>query len=103
MFEKLKLMKERFAYLTDEISKPEVIADRELWQKLVKEHSDLETVIEKYDEYLAAEKSFEEAKELLSSGDDELKELAKAEFEEYKEKMEQLTGELKILLFAEGS
>lgn len=98
MFEKLKLMKERFAYLTDEISKPEVIADRELWQKLVKEHSDLETVIEKYDEYLAAEKSFEEAKELLSSGDDELKELAKAEFEEYKEKMEQLTGELKILL-----
>ena len=83
MFEKLKLMKERFAYLTDEISKPEVIADRELWQKLVKEHSDLETVIEKYDEYLAAEKSFEEAKELLSSGDDELKELAKAEFEEY--------------------
>lgn len=98
MFEKLKLMKERFAYLTDEISKPEVIADRELWHKLVKEHSDLETVIEKYDEYLAAEKSFEEAKELLSSGDDELKELAKAEFEEYKEKMEQLTGELKILL-----
>ena len=98
MFEKLKLMKERFAYLTDEISKPEVIADRELWQKLVKEHSDLETVIEKYDEYLAVEKSFEEAKELLSSGDDELKELAKAEFEEYKEKMEQLTGELKILL-----
>lgn len=98
MFEKLKLMKERFAYLTDEISKLEVIADRELWQKLVKEHSDLETVIEKYDEYLAAEKSFEEAKELLSSGDDELKELAKAEFEEYKEKMEQLTGELKILL-----
>lgn len=98
MFEKLKLMKERFAYLTDEISKPEVIADRELWQKLVKEHSDLETVIEKYDEYLAAEKSFEEAKELLSSGDDELKELAKAQFEEYKEKMEQLTGELKILL-----
>lgn len=98
MFEKLKLMKERFAYLTDEISKPEVIADRELWQKLVKEHSDLETVIEKYDEYLAAEKSFEEAKELLSSGDDELKEIAKAEFEEYKEKMEQLTGELKILL-----
>ena len=97
MFEKLKLMKERFAYLTDEISKPEVIADRELWQKLVKEHSDLETIIEKYDEYLAAEKSFEEAKELLSSGDDELKELAKAEFEEYKEKME-LTGELKILL-----
>ena len=91
-------MKERFAYLTDEISKPEVIADRELWQKLVKEHSDLETVIEKYDEYLAAEKSFEEAKELLSSGDDELKELAKAEFEEYKEKTEQLTGELKILL-----
>lgn len=98
MFEKLKLMKERFAYLTDEISKPEVIADRELWQKLVKEHSDLETVIEKYDEYLAAEKSFEEAKDLLSSGDDELKELAKAEFEEYKEKMERLTGELKILL-----
>lgn len=98
MFEKLKLMKERFTYLTDEISKPEVIADRELWQKLVKEHSDLETVIEKYDEYLAAEKSFEEAKELLSSGDDELKELAKAEFEEYKEKTEQLTGELKILL-----
>ena len=98
MFEKLKLMKERFAYLTDEISKPEVIADRELWQIHVKLHSDLETVIEKYDEYLAAEKSFEEAKELLSSGDDELKELAKAEFEEYKEKMEQLTGELKILL-----
>ncbi len=98
MFDKLQLMKERFNYLTDEISKPEVIADRELWQKLVKEHSDLQTVVEKYDEYLAAQKAFDEAKELLSSGDDELKELAKAEFEEYKEKMETLTAELKILL-----
>ena len=36
MFEKLKLMKERFAYLTDEISKPEVIADMEQYTKLMK-------------------------------------------------------------------
>ena len=37
MFEKLKKLKERFIELTELISKPEIISDREQWQKLVKE------------------------------------------------------------------
>lgn len=98
MFEKLESIKERFDYLTEQISKPEIIADRETWQKLVKEHSSLQETVDKYAEYKQAQKDMEECNALLEEGDDELRELAKAESEELKNAIASLTDELKVLL-----
>ncbi len=57
-------------------------------------------VVEKYREYLAAEKAYNEAKEILDSPgmEKDFKEIAQLEYEENKIKMENFTEELKILL-----
>ena len=63
---------------------------------MMKEHSELEPIVEKYREYKKVEKNLEEAKEMMN--DPELKELAETEMLEAKEKLPKIEEELKILL-----
>ena len=51
MFNKLKDVEERYNFLTEEISKPEVIEDQETWKKLMKERADIEEIVNKYREF----------------------------------------------------
>ena len=66
----------------------------------MKEHAELEPIVEKYREYKKTQKEYEEAKEMLedSSMDKELKDLAEMEMLEAKEKLPKLEEEIKILL-----
>ena len=97
MFEKLEAILKRFEEWTTLVSDPEVVKRREEWQNLVKERASLEEVAEKYTEYMKNEQEAAECKEMMS-GNDEMAELAKAEYDELKEKREKLIDELKILL-----
>ncbi|HJJ06517.1 MAG TPA: peptide chain release factor 1 [Clostridiaceae bacterium] len=78
------------------MSDPEIIAKQGEWKNLMKEHAELEPIVEKYREYKKAEKQLEEAKEMLN--DPELKELAEADMLDAKEKLPKIEEELKILL-----
>lgn len=99
MLDKLDFLEERYKELTEKISDPEVIGNIKEWQKLVKEHSDLESVVLKYRELKKAQESLEEDKEMLKDKlDDEFREIVKMEIEELSEKVELLQEELKILL-----
>ncbi len=96
MFQRLEDVEKRYEELTTKISDPEEIAKTSSWQKLMKEHSELTPIVEKYREYKKAEKTIEENQELLK--DPELKELAEIEIEEAKESLPRIEEELKILL-----
>ena len=96
MFQKLEAVEKRYEELNKKISDPEVIAQNDEWQKLMKEHAALIDVVEKYREYKKAKADFEEAKQMVS--DPELKELAEMEMDTLREKIPQLEEELKILL-----
>lgn len=96
MFDKLETVEKRYDELTTQISDPDVIAKSSEWQKLMKEHSDMTPIVEKYREYKKVKQSFEEAKEMLN--DNDLKELAEIEMQEAKAKLPQIEEELKILL-----
>ncbi len=99
MFARLQSMKERFEELTKEIGDPSVIADQAKWQKLCKEHSQLEEIVEKYDQYQAKQQDLEEAKEILATEKDpELLELAKEQLSDAQKSMDELSEELKVLL-----
>jgi Protein chain release factor A len=98
MFEKLDSIKTRFLFLNDEVAKPEVIANRIEWQKLMKERSSMEDVVAKYDEYLVAQKHMDECKAMLSDEDEEMRELAKEEYDGIKARLDTVVEELKILL-----
>lgn len=99
MFEKLAFIEERYEQLSKQISDPDVIADQDKWRKLMKEHSDITPIVEKYKEYKKCKDDIEGAQEILKEeSDPELKEMAQAEIEDAKEKIEGIADELKILL-----
>ena len=96
MFEKLELVEKRYDELTTQISDPEIIANNNEWRKLVKEHSSMEDIVEKYREYKKTLSDMNDAKEMME--DPEMKDLASEEYYSNKEKIAQIEEELKILL-----
>ncbi|WP_299347768.1 peptide chain release factor 1 [uncultured Maritalea sp.] len=93
--EKLDAMVSRYQAIEDQMSQG---PDAETIVKLSKEHSELQTVVEKIREFNAAKLGLEEAEEIIASGDKELAELAEMEREELKEKVEQFTQDIRLLL-----
>lgn len=61
MFERLEVIKERNDFITNELTKPEVISNVAMTTKLSKEQSDLSEIIECYNAYLKAKQEYEEA------------------------------------------
>ncbi len=98
MFQKLEDVEKRYEELTTKISDPEVISKTSEWQKLMKEHSDMTPIVEKYREYKKVQKNYEEACEMMKEDDKEIKDLAEMEMLEAKEKLKTIEEELKILL-----
>ena len=96
MFQKLEDVEKRYEELNKLISDPDVISNQNEWKKLMKEHSSIEDVVNKFREYKNVQKNIEDAKEMLS--DPELKDLAEEEILTNKEKLPILEEELKILL-----
>ena len=96
MFQKLEAVEKRYEELTIKISDPEVIANQNEWRDLMKEHAEIEPIVNKYREYKKTKQAMEDAKEMLS--DPDLKELAEIELLEAKERLPEIEEEIKILL-----
>ena len=98
MFDRLADLEKRYIELSDKINDPEIISNNEEWRKLMKEHSDISPIVEKYKEYEQTKEAIEEAKEMLNESDEELRQLAKEELNENNARLEEIKEELKILL-----
>ncbi|CEP82492.1 peptide chain release factor 1 [Paraclostridium sordellii] len=99
MLNKLEVLEDKYKELSEKIADPEIINDQKVWQKLIKEHADLEPIIMKFREYKEVMNSIAESKAILQEeSDEELRELAKMELSEMEEKVEPIEAELKILL-----
>ena len=99
MFDKLDNIVKRYEELTLEIGKNEVIANQELWRKLMKEHADLEEIVTKYNEYKNGEAQIADLREMLKEPeDDEFKEMVEEELRGIEEKQPKLIEELKLLM-----
>ncbi len=100
MFDKLSAIEERYNELSEKVSDPAVIADSANFAKLCKEQADIAPIVEKYKEYSAAKDTIAEGEEIIADPDmdKEMKELAEEEIKDAKERIEELSQELKILL-----
>ena len=99
MLEKLAFIEQRYQELSEKINDPEVIADQEQWQKLMREHADITSIVEKYREYKREDEALREAEEILAEeSDTELRQMAQQQIEESKAAVERISEELKILL-----
>jgi len=100
MFERLEVAESKYDEITMKLSDANVIANQEEYRKLMKEHSELETIVFKFREYKKYLKELEEAKEMLDdkSLDRELRDMAQLEMGEASGKIEILKKEIKVLL-----
>ena len=99
MLEKLEKIVARYDFLTEEISKPEVIADNNSWKKLVKEHSNLTPIVECYNNYKKAKSELDANMELLEiETDKEMLSLLHEDVNLQKKNLDELLAELKVLL-----
>ena len=96
MFQKLDSVEKRYEDLTKKISDPEIISKQDEWKNYMKEHAEIEPIVEKYREYKKVKQAIEDAKEMLE--DPEMTELAEMELLDNKEKLPKIEEELKILL-----
>ncbi len=99
MLSKLKEAETRYEQIMQKLSLPETVSDKGLYKALMKEQKMLSPIIEKYREYLSAERQISDAKELISESDDaEMRKFAEDELKDAKALSEKLLEELKILL-----
>lgn len=99
MTEKLDKIVARYDFLTEEISKPEVIADNNSWKKLVKEHSTLTSIVECYGEYKKTKAQLEDSLAAVQAETDkEMLALLHEDVSLQKKRLEELDEQLKVLL-----
>ncbi len=100
MFEKLKVLSEKYDSINEQLMDPDVINDQQQYKNLMKEYKSLTPIIEKFREYTKAKEGFEEAVELLDAGglEKDFKEMVQMQYDECKESMASCAEELKILL-----
>ncbi|NLN41941.1 MAG: peptide chain release factor 1 [Clostridiales bacterium] len=99
MLDKLDFIEKRYEELNKAISDPDVISNQQEWQKLVKEHAEIEEIVTVYREYRNVLDGIEEIEEMLQDKPDpEFKEMLDQELGELTPKKEELEQKLKILL-----
>ena len=99
MLEKLKSLEERFLTVSELISDSEVIADRDRWRDLCREHSELTPIIDEYNKYKEYIKTIEEDKALIEIEEDkELLEMLKSDLAEAEKNAGKSEEEIKFLL-----
>lgn len=99
MFDKLDEIVRRQQEIVNELNEPTVVNDQARFRKLMKEQTDLAPIVEKYLEYKEAKAGIEDSLAMLEEEtDEELKELAKEELNDCKERVAVLEQEIRILL-----
>ena len=99
MFDKLEDLLVRLEEILSELNEPGVANDPTRFQKLMKEQSELQPIVDAYKEYKACQQTVEESLMMLDEeSDEEMREMLKEELADAKSRIEELETELKILL-----
>lgn len=98
MFEKLRLIEEKFISLEASLADVEVMSDMERYTKLMQEYKGLEPIVENYRKYKNALSEKEELNLLSASDDLDISQMAAEELKECEALIEKLYSELRIQL-----
>jgi len=98
MIDRLQQMEQRYEELSAQLSLPEVVNDREKYQKAGKALRDLETPVMKYRELKQARQGLAEVRLMLSESDPEIRALAAAEIAHLAPIEVALEEQIKVLL-----
>jgi peptide chain release factor 1 len=97
--EKLNQLGTRYDELTQQLSTAELVTDSSKFQKVAKQHAELEQIVEKHREFKQIEKDLAGAHQMfLESEDAEMKQMAHEEEKQLTARLENVERELKLLL-----
>lgn len=98
MFNKLKGVENRFSEIETLLSDPDIVNDRDAYQKYAREHAELSKIVTAYRSYRQVMSDLDDSLEMMKDNDPEIKELAREETEVLNREKEELEEELKKLL-----
>ncbi len=100
MFERFGDLDEKISHLEGRLSDPQLVGNQKEYQKVVREHSHLVKLNNKYQEYMKVQQEILDNRAILfdETEDQEMKDLARAELEDLAEQERQLDEEMKIIL-----
>lgn len=98
MLDKLEAIQDRYYYLEEKLSDPEVLADMKQFAKINKEYKDLTEVVETFKAYKQNAANLESAREVLKEADPEMKEMAEMEIAELQPIIIELEEKINYLL-----
>jgi peptide chain release factor 1 len=97
--EKLDQLDARYQEMTQELSTPEVVSDSARFQKLAKQHADLEGIVNKHREFKQIEKDLAGARQMVVESEDaEMRHMAQEEEKVLAVRKDEVERELKLLL-----
>ncbi len=98
MFERLEQIATRYEDLGAQLGEPETVRDQQKYQKIAKQHRDLETIVDAYRKYRAIADGIGEARAMLAEEDPEMRAMAADELAMLEERLPRAEEDLKLLL-----
>lgn len=98
MLDKLEAIQDRYYYLEEKLSDPDVLSDMKQFAKINKEYKDLSEIVDTFKEYKLTAANIENAREMLKDTDPEMREMAQMELETLQPTLTELDEKIKYLL-----
>lgn len=99
MIDKLKQIEKRFLVISQEMGKPEVVSDRNVYSRLAKEYADLEPIIKKSRIFEKITSQIKLTQKMLEEEtDEEIRELAREELSQLENQLDSIEKEIRFLI-----
>ncbi len=98
MLDKLEAIQDRYYYLEEQLSDPNIVTDMDKFKKVNKEYKGLQELVDIANEYKNLLGNIDTAKEMSKDEDAEMREMAKMELTELEPKLVDIEERIKVLL-----
>ena len=80
------------------LSDPKVVADRDAYQKYIREHAEISSIVAAFREFKRVDRELDDSLDLMHDEDPDMKKMAGEEVDRLEREKERLQEELRILL-----
>jgi peptide chain release factor 1 len=98
MFERLERIADRYEELGREMASDEIVNDQQKYQKVARQHRELQPVVEKFREYKSTQQGIADSRLMLEEADAEIRAMAEEELAQLEERLPKIEDDLKLLL-----
>ena len=98
LLDKLEAIQDRYHYLEEQLSDPEVVSDMKKFKKISKEYKGLQEIIEAHNIYKDLLGNIQTSEEMLAEDDSEMQQMARMELDELLPQKEEIEEKIKVLL-----